>query len=147
LLVFRLKRRRAYRNLVTPKAEFDPLKHTWVVGDFNVKLLHAIESPEFMPIVEDGSSFTLMHIALAALRKPKGEVWRYAVLSEEVIIKTGKTLIKAKIHGPYKGIFFIRVPHLGKVIVDGKQLRAPSDSEGLVINEFFDIEKKKEIVA
>ncbi len=145
VLLALLRKRKSYQHLVTPKAKFDPISHIWFMGEFNVKLLHAAESPEEAHAVPSKPSSTLLDIAEAVLKKPKDEVWRYAVLPEHVVIRTGKITLKAQIHGPHRGVSFVRVPHLGKIVIEKGMLRAPTNFEEPIIEEFLDPKKKKEV--
>jgi hypothetical protein len=140
-----LKKRKSYKHYVTPKAKFDPISHIWFMGEFNVKLLHASEAPTEEHDLQSKPSSTLAELADAVLKKPADEVWRYAVLPEHVVIRTGKITMKAKIHGPHRGVSFVRVPHLGKIVVEKGLLRAPLGHEELIIDEFLDPKKKTQM--
>ena len=101
---------------------------SFMVGDKSVDLFHSSAFPDSPEKKEKNSLFGFLSFG-----KKKNSPWYYAVLTDHVMIRAGKLVLKSKIHS-VEGFHFIRVPHIGILLVEKNSLRIPLSGEKAIIS-------------
>lgn len=102
---------------------------SFTVGGVALRLFHAVNFPDG-PAQFKSSALD----SLFSFGKKRERSWYYAVLPEYVLIRAGRVVLKSKIHSS-EGFSFIRVPHLGILIVEDGALRKALGGERALIEK------------